>query len=147
MIAKLASNTILLNNLSPFNGGKCILSLIKIIGAPRTWDQAIKLIFSHKSEAAAQTSLGNTKKDIAYVLVSGIDQVDFGNKSMNACLKGGNEISHKNESLAMNHKIWVINYDVIFSHGWIHVAKHWIWYNQGLHLHCWRIKNLSLIKS
>ena len=88
MIAKLVSNTILLNNLSPFNGGKCILSLIKIIGAQRIWT---KLIFSHKSEAAAQTSLGTTTKDIAYVLVSGIDQVDFGNKSMNACLKGGNE--------------------------------------------------------
>merc|ERR1719394_1170348 len=42
--------------------------------------------FRHNS--AAQTTLGNTTKDIAYVLVSGIDQVDFGNKSMNACLKG-----------------------------------------------------------
>ena len=46
-------------------------------------------VFRHSSESAAQTTLGNTTKDIAYVLVSGIDQVDFGNKSMNACLKGG----------------------------------------------------------
>ena len=50
--------------------------------------------FRHTSEANAQTTLGSTTKDIAYVLVSGIDQVDFGNKSMNACLKGGNEIKH-----------------------------------------------------
>ena len=45
----------------------------------------------HSSESAAQTTLGNTTKDIAYVLVSGIDQVDFGNKSENACLKGGTQ--------------------------------------------------------
>merc|ERR1719394_1881911 len=45
--------------------------------------------FRHNSaESAAQTTLGNTTKDIAYVLVSGIDQVDFGNKNMNSCLKG-----------------------------------------------------------
>merc|ERR1711893_45519 len=50
--------------------------------------QSLTIQWSHKSEATAQTTLGNTTKDIAYVLVSGIDQVDFGNKSMNACLKG-----------------------------------------------------------
>ena len=48
-------------------------------------------VFRHSSESAAQTTLGNTTKDIAYVLVSGIDQVDFGNKSENACLKGGTQ--------------------------------------------------------
>ena len=45
--------------------------------------------FRHTSEAGAKTTLGNTTKDIAYLLVSGIDQVEWGNKNMNACLKGG----------------------------------------------------------
>ena len=64
-------------------------------------------VFRHSSESAAQTTLGNTTKDIAYVLVSGIDQVDFGNKSMNACLKGGKEWV-KN----MTHKLWVVTYEL-----------------------------------
>ena len=63
-------------------------------------------VFRHSSESAAQTTLGNTTKDIAYVLVSGIDQVDFGNKSMNACLKGGKKLV-KN----MSHLIWLITND------------------------------------
>merc|ERR1719379_2738278 len=51
-------------------------------------DQSLTIQWKHSSESAAQTTLGNTTKDIAYVLVSGIDQVDFGNKNMNTCLKG-----------------------------------------------------------
>merc|ERR1712226_851943 len=51
-------------------------------------DQSLTIQWKHSSESAAQSTLGNTTKDIAYVLVSGIDQVDFGNKSENACLKG-----------------------------------------------------------
>jgi hypothetical protein len=50
--------------------------------------QSLTIQWKHSSESAAQTTLGSTTKDIAYLLVSGIDQVDFGSKNMNACLKG-----------------------------------------------------------
>ena len=37
----------------------------------------------------ASTTLGNTKKDQLYLQISGLDQVDFGNKAWKTCLEGG----------------------------------------------------------
>merc|ERR1712031_115275 len=50
--------------------------------------QSLTIQWKHTSEATAQSTLGNTTKDILYLLVSGLDQVEFGNKVMNQCLKG-----------------------------------------------------------
>ena len=48
-----------------------------------------EIIFRHTSEDGVKTTLGSSTKDTFYVLVSGLDQVDFGNKNVNQCLKAG----------------------------------------------------------
>merc|ERR1711935_1327977 len=45
--------------------------------------------FGHVSEETTTSSLGNSKKDQFHLLLHGIDQVDFGNKDVEACLIGG----------------------------------------------------------
>ena len=37
----------------------------------------------------ASNTLGNTKKDQLYLQITGLDQVDFGNKAWKTCLEGG----------------------------------------------------------
>merc|ERR1712186_142624 len=44
---------------------------------------------SPTSEADAASTLGNAKKDQFHFLFKGLDQVDFGNKDVDACLLGG----------------------------------------------------------
>merc|ERR1719436_1909518 len=52
----------------------------KYATGPADKPDQVSVQFTHTSEDGAKTTLGSSTKDIFYVLVSGLDQVDFGTK-------------------------------------------------------------------